>query len=237
MQRLINCVESYDIETYTKFNENNQLYTNLFSKDEEERNTASKKIAEHIDNIWSTRNKCFYIKFMNSVSKLNDEEIDILLYRCADPLQRCILNLQKNLILSKFGMTVHRLVKSRYREQDIDNPTPYDSGEVMYHDDVVVDNNGELADIYHHYVEISSLLELQKFIGERRKYWYGKDFLGNPDNSRYFLVEYFPLNIKYFKDKKDQLLKENTLIKLALYDSYADSDKHKKTWLERVLSS
>ena len=68
MQRLTNCVESYDIETYTKFNENNQLYTNLFSKDEEERNTASQKIAEHIDNIWSSRNKCFYIKFMNRVS-------------------------------------------------------------------------------------------------------------------------------------------------------------------------
>lgn len=237
MERLINCVESYNIDTYTKFNENNQLYINLFSKDEEERNIASKKVAEQLDNIWSSRNKGFYIKFMNRVSKMNDEEIDILLYECVDPLQRCILNLQKNLILSKFGMTVHRLVKSRYSEQDIDNPTCYSSGEVMYHDDVVIDYNGELADIHHHYVEISSLLELQKFIGERRKYWYGKDFLGNPDNSRYFLVEYFPLNIKYFKDKKDQLLKENTLIKIALYDSYADSDKHKKTWLERALSS
>ena len=237
MQRSINCVESYNIDTYAKFNENNQLYTNLFSKDEEERNTASKKIAEHIDNIWSARNKCFYIKFMNKVSKLNDEEIDILLYECVDPLQRCILNLQKNLNLSKFGMTVHRLVKSRYSEQDIDNPTPYNSGEVMYNHDVVIDNNGELADIHHHYVEISSLLELQKFIGERRKYWYGKDFLGNPDNSKYFLVEYFPLNIQYFNNKKEELIKNNILIKLASYDSYADSDKHKKTWLERVLSS
>ena len=237
MKRLINSVESYNIESYTKYNEKNQLFINLYSKNEEERNIASKKIAEQLDNIWSSRKKGYYIRFMNKVCKLNNDEIDELLYSCVDPQERCILNIKKNLNFDKFGITIHRLVKSRFDENEIDSPTQYDAGKVLYDDNVVLDYNGELSDIEHRYVEISSLEELLQFYYERRKYWYGKDFLGNPDNSRYFLVEYFPLNIKYFKDKKDQLLKAFSLIKTARYDCYADSEKHKKMWLERTLFS
>ena len=117
--------------------------------------------------------KSFWIALARS--KLNDEEIDTLLYECVDPLQRCILNLQKNLILSKFGMTVHRLVKSRYSEQDINNPTSYDSGEVMYNHDLVIDYNGELADIHHHYVE-NRHVRITKIYRRKKKYCMEKTF-------------------------------------------------------------
>ena len=139
--------------------------------------------------------------------------------------------------MGKFGLTIHRLTDTEESEQYLDNVEHYDYGDVIYNENTII-HDGVLADLIHRYIEFSSLEELKEFYLERRKYWKKKYYKNNvkykEEYSYYYLVEYFPLNIEYFKEKKDSLI-NNNYVEVAHYKNYADKSKHKKSWLERTI--
>ena len=215
------------------------LFMKLTSSDTKLKDEASKKIAEYLDKIWTSRKKNHYAKFMSQIDKLQLDEIERKICNAHDSYELCLLYLKKNLIIEKFGLTIHRLVDTQESEHYINNVEHYDSGDVIYNENTII-HDGVLADLIHRYIEFSSLGELKEFYLERRKYWKKKYYKNNvkykEEYSYYYFVEYFPLNIEYFKEKKDALLNNNeNYVKVALYNNYADKSKHKKLWLERTI--
>ena len=227
------------LKNYQVDNTINHIFMKLTSCDKKLKDEASKKIAEYLDKIWTSRKKNYYVKFMSQIDKLHLDEIERQICNAHDTYELCLLYLKKNLIMGKFGLTIHRLTDTDEQEYFQDNIEHYDTGDVVYNEKTII-YDGVRADLKHRYIEFSSLEELKEFYLERRKYWekrfYKNNYLVKKEYSYYYFVEYFPLNIEYFKEKKDALInKDKNLLEIAHYKNYADKDKHKKSWIEKIM--
>ena len=215
-----------------------KLFSDLNSINIEVKNNSSKKIGEYLDEIWSSKNKNYYLKYISKINALNINQIDLKIMNVENHLELCLLHIKKNLLEKNFGIIIHNLSKSNINENEFDNNEFYE--DILYSDNTVI-YDGDLTHVKIRYIEFSSLEELGEFYLERRKIWSQKGYYNNDyrkytikDYSKYIIKEYIPLNNEYFSNKKETLLKESNL-KQAKYNKYAEPEKHKKNWIEKYI--